>query len=124
MRVLLVDDDRDLGRLLAEYFAPHGVELVHVESGDAGVRALERRDLDVVLLDVMLPGDDGFVVCARIRAAYDVPIVMLTARGDDADRIAKALQKISGANGVSVAAPPEAGRQARFRFGRPALNHQ
>jgi DNA-binding response OmpR family regulator len=88
MRVLLVDDDRDLGRLLAEYFAPHGVELVHVESGDAGVRALESRDLDVVLLDVMLPGDDGFVVCARIRAAYDVPIVMLTARGDDADRIA------------------------------------
>jgi two-component system phosphate regulon response regulator OmpR len=88
MRVLLVDDDRDLGRLLTEYFEPHGVELVHVEHGDAGVAALATRTFDVVLLDVMLPGANGFDVCARMRAAYDVPILMLTARGDDADRIA------------------------------------
>ena len=60
MRVLLVDDDRDLGRLLAEYFAPHGVELVHVEHGDAGMTELASRQFDVVLLDVMLPGANGF----------------------------------------------------------------
>jgi len=89
MRVLLVDDDRELARLLADYLAPHGVALDHV---DDGLQALERLALgsepcDIVLLDVMLPGIDGFEVCRRIRARYDVPIVMLTARGEDTDRV-------------------------------------
>src|SRR5262245_32664783 len=86
---LLVDDDRDLARLLDEYFRPHDVKLVHVEDGAAALAMLEQEPeaFDVVLLDVMLPGIDGFEVCRRIRAAHEVPIVMLTARGDDADRI-------------------------------------
>jgi DNA-binding response OmpR family regulator len=87
IRALLVDDDRDLARLLAEYLGSHDVTLVHVLDGPAGLEALAREPFDVVLLDVMLPGIDGFEVCKRIRSAYDVPIVMLTARGDDADRI-------------------------------------
>jgi DNA-binding response OmpR family regulator len=88
MRALLVDDDRELARLLTEYLASHGVELAHVESGDVALATLERAGpFDLVLLDVMLPGIDGFEVCRRIRAAHDVPIVMLTARGDDTDRI-------------------------------------
>lgn len=88
VKALLVDDDRDLARLLDEYFGPHDVRLVHVEDGQAGLAALERGEtFDVVLLDVMLPGMDGFEVCRRIRASHQVPIVMLTARGDDADRI-------------------------------------
>jgi DNA-binding response OmpR family regulator len=88
VKALLVDDDRDLARLLEEYFGPHDVRLVHVENGQAGLDALARGEVfDVVLLDVMLPGMDGFEVCRRIRASYEVPIVMLTARGDDADRI-------------------------------------
>ena len=89
MRALLVDDDRELARLLRDYLGPHGVSLDHVEEG---ARALERlapppSPYDIVLLDVMLPGIDGFEVCRRIRASRDVPIVMLTARGEDTDRV-------------------------------------
>lgn len=87
IRALLVDDDRDLARLLEEYLTPHDVTLVHVEEGMAGLEAVTREAFDVVLLDVMLPGLDGFEVCRRIRASSAIPIVMLTARGDDADRI-------------------------------------
>jgi DNA-binding response OmpR family regulator len=89
MRALLVDDDHELARLLREYLEPHGVSVDHVEDGS---RALERiaataDPYDIVLLDVMLPGADGFEVCRRIRARGDVPIVMLTARGEDTDRV-------------------------------------
>ena len=87
IRALLVDDDRDLARLLSDYLGNHEVVLTHVEDGPRGLAALAKDSFDVVLLDVMLPGIDGFEVCRRIRAAHDVPIVMLTARGDDADRI-------------------------------------
>ncbi|HVJ93269.1 MAG TPA: response regulator transcription factor [Labilithrix sp.] len=88
VKALLVDDDRDLARLLDEYLRPHGVTLVHVEDGASGLYALDKdASFDVVLLDVMLPGMDGFEVCRRIRASHEVPVVMLTARGDDADRI-------------------------------------
>jgi DNA-binding response OmpR family regulator len=87
MRALLVDDDRDLARLLTDYFAPHGVTLEHVESGDLAESRLASESFDVVLLDVMLPGADGFEVCRRIRRGREIPIIMLTARGDDTDRI-------------------------------------
>ncbi|MGD0678710.1 MAG: response regulator transcription factor [Polyangiaceae bacterium] len=89
-RALLVDDDRELGRLLREYLVPHGVLVDHVEDGARALDALTAGAdaYDIVLLDVMLPGADGFEVCRRIRARYDVPIVMLTARGEDADRVA------------------------------------
>jgi DNA-binding response OmpR family regulator len=87
MRALLVDDDCDLARLLTDYFAPHGVTLEHVETGDAVEGRLAAESFDVVLLDVMLPGMDGFEVCRRVRQSREIPIVMLTARGDDADRI-------------------------------------
>src|SRR5580700_4484577 len=87
MRALLIDDDRDLARLLGEYLGPHGMELDAVETGAIGLARLEARTYDVVLLDVMLPGADGFEVCRRIRRSHDVPIVMLTARGEDTDRI-------------------------------------
>jgi DNA-binding response OmpR family regulator len=88
IRALLVDDDRGLARLLDEYLKPHDVELVHVEDGQAALDRLAQGEVfDVVLLDVMLPKVDGFEVCKRVRAQQDVPIVMLTARGDDADRI-------------------------------------
>jgi DNA-binding response OmpR family regulator len=87
MRALLVDDDRELARLLTDYLGPHGVELVHVEEGAAALERLARDVFDLVLLDVMLPSIDGFEVCRRIRAKHAVPIVMLTARGDDNDRV-------------------------------------
>jgi DNA-binding response OmpR family regulator len=87
MRALLIDDDVELARLLGDYLGPHGVELEAVETGALGLERLESRIYDVILLDVMLPGADGFEVCRRIRRKHDVPIVMLTARGDDTDRI-------------------------------------
>jgi DNA-binding response OmpR family regulator len=85
--VLLVDDDRDLARLLTDYLTGHDVDVHHVIDGGLGLARLSEGGIDVVLLDVMLPGDDGFEVCRKIRAKYTVPVVMLTARGDDHDRI-------------------------------------
>jgi DNA-binding response OmpR family regulator len=87
MRALLVDDDVSLARLLADYFVPHEVELEHVGDGARALERLAQASYDVVLLDVMLPGADGFEVCKQIRGRTSVPVVMLTARGDDTDRI-------------------------------------
>jgi DNA-binding response OmpR family regulator len=87
MRALLIDDDRELARLLSDYLAPHGISLAHVEDGASALARLGSDAFDIVLLDVMLPGVDGFEVCRRIHAAYDVPVVMLTARGDEGDRV-------------------------------------
>ena len=91
MRALLVDDDLELARLLTDYLGPHGVTLDHVEDGNLGLERLGRvgagPPYDIVLLDVMLPGMDGFEVCRRVRARFEVPIVMLTARGEDTDRV-------------------------------------
>ncbi len=87
MRALLVDDDGDLARLLRDYLLPHGVSLDHVTQGRDALDRLATATYDIVLLDVMLPGLDGFEVCRRIRARHDVALVMLTARGEDADRV-------------------------------------
>ncbi|MDP9003117.1 MAG: response regulator transcription factor [Myxococcota bacterium] len=88
MRALLVDDDRELARLLAEYLSSHDVSIEHVEDGPTALERLgTSNEYDIVLLDVMLPGIDGFEVCRRVRAKHDVPVVMLTARGEDADRV-------------------------------------
>jgi len=89
VRALLVDDDRELARLLADYLEPHGVSIDHAEEGSSALDRLgaQAEPYDIVLLDVMLPGIDGFEVCRRIRARFDVPIVMLTARGEDTDRV-------------------------------------
>jgi DNA-binding response OmpR family regulator len=87
MRALLVDDDVSLARLLADYFGPHDVELEHVGNGAEALVRIAQTAYDVILLDVMLPGADGFEVCKQIRSRGSVPILMLTARGDDADRI-------------------------------------
>jgi DNA-binding response OmpR family regulator len=89
MRALLVDDDLELARLLRDYLTAHGVDLEHAGDGSAALARLAAGPLpDIVLLDVMLPGIDGFEVCRRLRAAHDVPVVMLTARGEDSDRVA------------------------------------
>jgi DNA-binding response OmpR family regulator len=89
VHALLVDDDRELARLLTDYLGPHGVALDHVEDGNLAIERLAAPGAayDIVLLDVMLPGIDGFEVCRRVRARFAVPIIMLTARGDDTDRV-------------------------------------
>ncbi len=87
LTVLLIDDDARLFELLHGYLAEHGFALSHASDGARGLAALESSAPDAVLLDVMMPGMDGLEVLRRIRARSTVPVVMLTARGDEADRI-------------------------------------
>ncbi len=86
-RVLLVEDDRKLCRLLRDYLAPMGYYLHAVHDGREGVAAAAAEPWHAVILDVMLPGLDGFEVLRQIRRESTVPVLMLTARGDEADRI-------------------------------------
>jgi DNA-binding response OmpR family regulator len=87
LRALLIDDDLRLSELLAEYMAAHDVTIVHARDGKSGLARLEQGGVDVVLLDLTMPGMDGLEVCRRIRQHSRIPIVMLTARGDEADRV-------------------------------------
>ena len=87
LRVLCIDDDVRLYELLAAYLGPNGVSLTHAPDGAKGLAVLGSDVFDAVLLDVMMPGMDGLTVCRRIRETSRVPILMLTARGDEADRV-------------------------------------
>jgi DNA-binding response OmpR family regulator len=86
-RVLLVDDDARLFELLASYLGQNGVTLVHAPDGPRGLAQLDADVFDAVLLDVMMPGMDGLEVCRRIRTKSNVPVIMLTAKGDETDRV-------------------------------------
>jgi two-component system, OmpR family, phosphate regulon response regulator OmpR len=88
-RVLIIDDDARLAEMVGAYLAGAGFEVEARGTGVAGVAAAARggAGYDVVVLDIMLPDLDGLEVCRRLRAASDVPILMLSARGEDADRI-------------------------------------
>ena len=86
-RILLIDDDDRLAEMLDSYLTNHGMSVEHRGDAATGVRAAGEGDFDAVVLDVMLPDQDGFEVCRRLRQSHDVPILMLTARGDETDRI-------------------------------------
>ena len=86
-RLLLIDDDELLGPPLAAYFARAGFELQHATRPSAGLALLRGGGFDAAILDVMLPEMDGFELCRTIRKESDLPIVMLTARGDVMDRV-------------------------------------
>ena len=86
-KVLIIDDDRKHSELLQTYFKRFGINLVCALDADEGFRKLNREDPDLVLLDVMLPGKDGFEICREIRKSSNIPIIMLTARGDVIDRV-------------------------------------
>src|SRR3989440_6014062 len=86
-RVLLIDDDAELGELLGEYLGREGFALDGETDGARAVERLTPGDYHLVVLDVMLPGLNGFDVLRAVRAACRVPVLMLTARGDDVDRI-------------------------------------
>ena len=86
-KILVIDDDAELCELVSEYLESEGFEIDTEGSGDHGAdRALE-SDYDLIILDVMLPGINGFEALRRIRSQSNVPVLMLTARGDDVDRI-------------------------------------
>ena len=88
-RILMIDDDRKLCRLVADYLAPLGFEVTAAFDGPAGLERAIAPDATwhAVILDVMLPGLDGFELLRRLRQKTDLPVLMLTARGDEMDRI-------------------------------------
>jgi DNA-binding response OmpR family regulator len=86
-RVLLVDDDLDLTTMLSQYLAREGFEVDAVEDGEAGVAGAASGHYSIVVLDIMMPRLSGIEALRRIRAAGNVPVLMLTARGDNIDRI-------------------------------------
>ncbi len=87
IRALLIDDDSRLAELLAGYLRPHDVILAHAPDGARGLAAIEAGGVDLVVLDVMMPGLDGLDVLRRLRTRSAVPVLMLTARGDETDRV-------------------------------------
>jgi two-component system OmpR family response regulator len=87
LRVVYVEDDERLAKLTSEYLASHNVEVFLVPRGDRALFEVLRVHPDVVLLDLMLPGRDGMEVCRELRERLDVPIIMLTARKEEADRV-------------------------------------
>lgn len=85
--ILLIDDDEKLGELLEAFFERFDLKLTVANDPETGLRKLGELEPDLVILDVMLPGQDGFEVCRTIRKSSAVPIIMLTARGEVTDRI-------------------------------------
>jgi DNA-binding response OmpR family regulator len=86
-RILLIDDDTRLHELLASYLTQNGFSVAVSPDGPRGLAALATGTFDAILLDVMMPGMDGIEVVRRVRAKSSIPILMLTARGDEADRV-------------------------------------
>jgi two-component system OmpR family response regulator len=85
--IMIVEDDHEIRTLLADFLTREGYATVCAEDGSAMDRALLRTHPDLIVLDVMLPGEDGFSICRRLRARGGLPILMLTAKADDIDRI-------------------------------------
>ncbi|CCG40500.1 response regulator [Magnetospirillum molischianum] len=86
--ILVVDDDREIRDLLARFLARHGLRVTTARDGTEMMRLLDERRIDLVVLDLMLPGEDGLVLTRRLREARSaIPIVMLTAMGEETDRI-------------------------------------
>ena len=85
--ILIIDDDRELGEMLREFLAPDHFRLRASTSGEDGLIALQEGHYDLLILDIMLPGMNGIDVLKQVRRSNDLPVIMLTARGDDVDRI-------------------------------------
>ena len=86
-KVLLVDDDDKLRNLVTEYLEGFGFQVIALPDGRKVLQTLETESPDIVILDIMLPGQDGLDILRAIRLEFEVPVIMLTAKGDDADRI-------------------------------------
>ncbi len=85
--ILVVDDDGEIRDLLSRFLAKHGFEVTTTGDGRQMAAALDASPIDLVILDLMLPGEDGLSICRKIRQHSAIPIIMLTAMGDEADRI-------------------------------------
>jgi two-component system, OmpR family, response regulator len=87
LSILIVDDDAQIRQLLRDYLSGFGMSVVAAADGKAMADALEKTSFDLVILDLMLPGEDGLSLCRSLRAISDIPILMLTARGEAMDRV-------------------------------------
>jgi two-component system OmpR family response regulator len=85
--ILVVDDDREIRKLLGDYLEKNGYRATAVGDGKAMRKHLEQSHVDLIVLDLMLPGEDGLKLCSELRRTSQIPIIMLTALGDDVDRI-------------------------------------
>src|ERR671919_2728959 len=85
--ILVVDDHREIRDLLAKYLARHGLRVSVAESAARARRVLETSAIDLVVLDIMMPGEDGLSRCRHLRATTDLPVIMLTAMAEDTDRV-------------------------------------
>ena len=85
--ILIIDDDKKLNQLLKEYLQKYNLQVTTAIDPRVGLKAIRTTNPDLIILDIMLPDKDGFEVCKEIRQEYDIPIIMLTARGDVTDRI-------------------------------------
>ena len=86
-KVLIIDDDKKHSELLKAFFERYGIKLTCAIDAEDGFKKLARTEPDLLLLDVMLPGKDGFEICREVRKKSNIPIIMLTARGDVIDRV-------------------------------------
>ncbi|CAK8717152.1 hypothetical protein GMJAKD_06370 [Candidatus Electrothrix aarhusensis] len=87
MKILMIDDDRKLCRLVADYLEPMGYEVEAAHNGARGLEMIRAGDYHAAILDVMMPEMDGFEVLKQMRNESDIPVLMLSARGDETDRI-------------------------------------
>lgn len=91
IHVLVVDDEEDMQTLLQMYLENAGFHCYQAYNGEEAFQLLKEKDIDIILLDIMLPGDDGFTICEEIRKESSVPIIFLSARGEEWDKV-KALK--------------------------------
>ena len=85
--ILVVEDDRETRTLIAKYLRANSCNVTTASDGREMARAMADHRVDLLILDVMLPGEDGLSLCRKVRAESHTPIIMLTARGEDIDRI-------------------------------------
>ncbi len=130
-RILVVDDDPGLRDLLAGYLQAASFDVTTVAEGRAMKAALARDPYDLLILDLMLPGEDGLALCRQLRATSSVPIIMLTARGDELDRVVgiemgaddyltkpfSARELLARARSILRRAGSRAGPNSQIRFG-------
>ena len=86
-QLLMIDDDRELGDMITDFLASDNLDVTVRHSGEAGIKEFKSGDYDLLILDIMMPGISGLDVLKKVRLTSAVPVIMLTARGDDVDRI-------------------------------------
>ncbi len=86
-KILIIEDEKEIADLEKDYLEMNDFEVECFDRGDTGLEAAEKNDYDLIVLDLMLPGLDGFDVCRKVRAAKDIPIIMVSAKKDDIDKI-------------------------------------